>query len=337
MRLVFLTLGLLLCAVSVLLFYQRSMALHERSEALEALSAALAAAPRGDERPQALRAPAGARVEVQTLSAVPVELAKAAVIPADEVPRRYLGADDLAPGDRFVKAGDTTAAPGSGTRDDPWRSLSHALAQLQPGDRLVVLSGRYQGPLRIGNDVAAGTAQAPITVHFTSNAELIGPQPGDPVAAGHHDDWGPLVSIARDHWHLEGLNVIGGYSNPVVSIEGGVSGIRLASPHIRAAAGSGLVVADGVSGIELTDLHLHHLGSLEGRDHDRRALYARPQEAPFVALALPEHGVMLEGGKIHHIFGQLGIVSGPDGKRALDDETFSGWDIVVSRGEQRWW
>jgi parallel beta-helix repeat protein len=48
-----------------------------------------------------------------------------------------------------------------GTSTDPFRSFSHAISMLAPGDKLIVTSGRYAEPLDVSK---SGTAQQPISI-----------------------------------------------------------------------------------------------------------------------------------------------------------------------------
>ena len=48
-----------------------------------------------------------------------------------------------------------------GTSTDPFRSFKHAISMLEPGDQLIVASGRYTEPLIVSK---SGTAQQPISI-----------------------------------------------------------------------------------------------------------------------------------------------------------------------------
>src|SRR6266513_1314813 len=48
-----------------------------------------------------------------------------------------------------------------GSRDKPWKTVSHAVQKLKPGDTLYLRAGRYYGGVVLS---ASGTAEAPITV-----------------------------------------------------------------------------------------------------------------------------------------------------------------------------
>lgn len=79
----------------------------------------------------------------------------------------------------------------SGTVRSPWKTLSHALEQLEAGDTLIVHDGTY--PERVRVVATPGTAREPVQVRAADGAE--------PVIVGllwlHHPD----------HWVIDGLNV----------------------------------------------------------------------------------------------------------------------------------
>src|SRR5687768_14299062 len=78
-----------------------------------------------------------------------------------------------------------------GSAEDPWRTLEHALAQLRPGDRLVVADGRYEENVDL--HVREGRPEAPIQVVAAAGAR--------PVLVGL------LWLEDLSWWDIRGLNV----------------------------------------------------------------------------------------------------------------------------------
>lgn len=98
--------------------------------------------------------------------------------------------EDTVPGDEYAVSpdGDDDA---DGTADDPWRTLQHALAQLRPGDRLVVSDGRYDEDVDV--DVREATEAKPIRVVAAEGAR--------PVVQG-------LLWLSNlTWWDISGINV----------------------------------------------------------------------------------------------------------------------------------
>ena len=334
-----LSLLLLLFSVSCLGYgayalYEREQAKAERREQLKHLAALMSGAREPGARKRQVRGPGGATIEITEEATSTIEVETPDTAPEEEVPRIYLPETALLEDDYFVLPKGDAPIAGDGTRESPWRGLQKALNRLAPGDRLIVLNGRYRGPVVIDVGAADGTPEAPITVYFASGAEIVGPQPDEgskPTALS------ALVTIARSHWRLEGLNAIGGYVDPVLRVASTVEGLHLGSPHLRAASGSGIHVLPGASGVSLTDVHLHHLGSLEGRDRAASARYGSPGAAPFAALVVPAEGATVAGGKVHHVFGAPALLDEPSGRRRAPPELLKRWGLSVSEGEERWW
>ena len=257
-------------------------------------------------------------------------------IPSDELPRLALSESDLLPTDRFVqpllREGGTT---GDGSRANPWSSLQFALNQLNPGDRLIALNGRYPGKYAIGAEAVDGEDAAPISVYFASDATLEGDPPGEPCSA-------PVLSVGRSHWKLIGLNLKPLACLVGVSVEENVTGLVFESPHISEGAGFGLAVAPGASEVAVLSGHLHHLGSLEGKDKEAREKGLTPEVSPYAAVKAPIGALMMNGGKVHNIFGPLASFVSSDGSplsaEEIDNATHSsGWSVSFVAGQSRWW
>jgi hypothetical protein len=257
-------------------------------------------------------------------------------IPNDELPRLALSAGDLLATDRFVRPlpreGGKT---GDGSRETPWNNLQFALNQLKPGDRLIVLNGKYPGKYAIGAGAVDGEDAAPISVYFASDATLEGDPPGEPCVA-------PVLSLGRSNWKLVGLNLKPQACSVGVSVEDKVTGLVIESPHISEGAGFGLVVAPGASEIEVLSGHLHHLGSLEGKDKEARGKGVAPETSPYAAVKAPIGALMMSGGKVHNIFGPLALFVSSDGSLLSAEATESvlagnGWSVSFVAGQARWW
>lgn len=79
----------------------------------------------------------------------------------------------------------------AGTAEEPWETLSYAIAQLKAGDTLIVHDGVYREQVRV--DVASGTDEEPVLVRAADGSE--------PVIEGL------LWLRYLDHWVIDGINV----------------------------------------------------------------------------------------------------------------------------------
>jgi hypothetical protein len=245
--------------------------------------------------------------------------------------------------DKFVmpappKRANTDDLPqGSGTQKDPWRGLQHALDQLGPGDRLVVLAGRYHGPLIIGR--RSGTSDSPIEVLFTKDAILVGAS-----EAGTCDT--PVLQAEGGHWHLFDLTLTPQFCPSGLRVVEPAKHVDLFSPHIYGGVGMGVVVESGASEVNIFEPHLHHLANLEGRDSERkqqiRAEGLTPEDSHVPALSGPLGGVTVRGGKIHNHFGPILVLFDSLG-RALQPELAAkqlddwGVSVVFADEQMPWW
>jgi hypothetical protein len=159
------------------------------------------------------------------------------------------GAPDLGPA-----VGGMYAVSPDGDDDDegsarrPWRTLEHALAQLRPGDRLVVGEGRYEENVRL--DVREGRPEAPIQVVAEEGAR--------PVLVGL------LWLEDLSWWDIRGLNVTWDDGNDadqhMVKLTDGV-GWRFADAEVWGAKSFAAILVDGepedftLSGLYVHDTH----------------------------------------------------------------------------------
>ena len=330
---VFILLGAFLLVAAALDAY-RAYRHHRAVEELQRLLAPLPSAPSG--RLESEEQTRFAVIETQQFEVDSEADRPSADVPSDELPRLALSAGDLLPTDRFVRPlsreGDRT---GDGSRVNPWSNLQFALNQLKPGDRLIALNGEYPGKYAIGAEAVDGDEAAPISVYFASDATLEGDPPGEPCAA-------PVLSVGRSHWKLVGLNLKPQACLVGVNVEENVTSLVMESPHLSEGAGFGIVVAPGASAIEVRFGHLHHLGSLEGKDKEARDKGLTPGISPFAAVKAPIGALMLNGGKIHNIFGPLARFVAPDGSLLSAEATegavaSSGWSVSFVAGQARWW
>lgn len=96
----------------------------------------------------------------------------------------------------------TDSAPGSETA--PWRTLQHAVEQVQPGDRILVRSGRYSGA-RIER---SGRRRASITLRAAPEASVLLDRPSQEARHGsilEVENFEATVS----HWTIEGFEIAG--------------------------------------------------------------------------------------------------------------------------------
>ncbi|MGH9443468.1 MAG: right-handed parallel beta-helix repeat-containing protein [Thermoanaerobaculia bacterium] len=160
-------------------------------------------------------------------------------------------------------------AGGDGSEKRPWKDLQFALTRLQPGDRLVVIPGIYEGPFTIGKDCRDGTKEAPIQVY--ADDAFLKSSSGADVLTVERPFWqfwevqiallhsrgsgfvtkGPAAhDIAVDQSHIyEG-------EGPAVRFEAGSSRITLSSCHIH--QGRGVEIDTGTRDITIVADHIHH-------------------------------------------------------------------------------
>jgi len=156
-----------------------------------------------------------------------------------------------------------------GTETQPFRTLSHGVSVLTPGDTLYVMSGTYAESLP--DNIPAGTSwSAPVTVAAApGHTVTLKPNPGAKFVLHFQ---GAQQYIVIDGLILDGTNV----TYDTVKITTGGAGtahhIRLQNSEIRNTtwnSGSykqGILVTEGADWNELINLNVHHNG-LDWHDH----------------------------------------------------------------------
>jgi hypothetical protein len=181
--------------------------------------------------------------------------------------------------------------PGDGSRERPWSDLREALSELRPGDRLVVLPGRYEGPVVIDDSCADGTPEAPIEVW------------GKIGAVFRIRSEAPVLTVKKAYWHLIGLEIVPGKKGTAaLLISGdGARGVRYDRGHARDGWGDGIIIGPGASEITITGCHLHHFG------HDRFN-----REASTITVHPGTRDILIELNNIHNMPGEPIRVISPE-------------------------
>jgi hypothetical protein len=179
-----------------------------------------------------------------------------------------------------------------GSAEDPWETLEYALAQLRPGDRLVVADGRYEENVDL--DVQEGRPDAPIQVVAADGAR--------PVLVGL------LWLEDLSWWDIRGLNVTWDDGNDseqhMVKLTDGVSW-RFADAEVWGAKSFAAVLVDGepedftLSGLYVHDTHpandtnqdhLIYLNCGTGGGVLERSILAHSANGRAVKIGPPEEG-----------------------------------------------
>jgi parallel beta-helix repeat protein len=87
----------------------------------------------------------------------------------------------------------------SGTLAAPWRTLSHSVSKLQPGDTLFALGGTYAETVWIGN---SGTASNPIIITAYGNQKPV--IDGATLSVGN---WASLISLGGNYIFFSGFEI----------------------------------------------------------------------------------------------------------------------------------
>ncbi|MCH7475265.1 MAG: DUF1565 domain-containing protein [Gemmatimonadetes bacterium] len=88
----------------------------------------------------------------------------------------------------------------SGSETAPWRTLQHAVEQVQPGDRILVRSGRYSGA-RIEEEVVVTKDGVEVITRFPAEQLMV-------AGLRYHTASGPLPATreAQSHLNRPGLS-----------------------------------------------------------------------------------------------------------------------------------
>jgi len=212
---------------------------------------AMAALQYWRESPSAITLTPLASAPIETLNPVykPGQLGDAPRIEVPETP----------PLGRTVYVSVQARQPGDGSFERPFNNLQESLCDLRPGDRLLVMAGRYPAPVRLDESCSNGTAEAPIEVYFSDDAVLAGPfeAVADPPSA--------VVFIARSHWLFGGMEVRPEHAPRGIVIASGSHHVTFRSIHVYSGVGSGVEILPGSEAIVIEGSHFHKLGSLGGR------------------------------------------------------------------------
>lgn len=155
---------------------------------------------------------------------------------------------------RIVYVSSGAREEGDGSRAKPWMNLAAALTQLIPGDRLVMLPGRYRGPLVIGETCKDGTSEAPIQVF----AEV------DGVLHGRKAE--PALEVRRAHWVFEGFEIIPGDGGGAgfATYGPGAHDITLHKSHLHNGFGDGVFIGPHSQRVTVANSHIHQFGPRGG-------------------------------------------------------------------------
>ena len=148
----------------------------------------------------------------------------------------------------------------AGTATAPFKTFTHALKQLRPGDTLLARGGTYPERVKMSSTaITPGRADAPITVQA---------YPGErPVIQGL------LWLTAPDHWTVRGINVTWSSANAsnehMVKFQGGTGWRYTASEVWGAKSYAGILVTGGATKFRLDHLYVHdtHPTNSTNQDH----------------------------------------------------------------------
>lgn len=147
-----------------------------------------------------------------------------------------------------------------GTASAPWRTLQHAMGELDPGETLVVRGGTYNERVKLyPNDFTPGRANAPVKV-----VAAVGERP---IVQGL------LWLKGADHWTIDGLNVTwdpatGSANEHMVKFTGG-TGWRLTNSEIWGARSyAGVLVSQGAVDFRIDHNRIHDTAHTNDTNQD---------------------------------------------------------------------
>jgi len=268
----------------------------------------------------------GPKIEKTVVSSKPLDSRRGALDEGEnprgdgnrDAPRVSL--EDLPPARGKVYYLWSQAEPGGdGSETHPWQDLQSALCRLEPGERLILLTGNYTGPFRIDADCANGTLEAPIELYAVDDA-----------AVGVSED-APVLEISAEHWYINGLEMVPGrVFSPALSVAGGRH-LTFENCHLRSGTGDGVMIAPGSHDIEIRGCHIHQFGM-----HDEGQPQLRPEnpDAAAVRVAPGTRDITVTAAFIHNIRGQAIVVVEPDAWAAETGETLPAAENISIQGNR---
>lgn len=210
---------------------------------------------------------------------------------------------DLPPvaGATYFLTADEKSPLNPGTLERPWGDLQTAFARLKPGDRLIILPGKYRGPFVIDDPALDGTAERPIEVVARVDAVFKG------------TDAQPVLEIRKAHWVLRGFEIIPGdeASFGFATRGSGAHDISFSRGHLHDGLHSGILIAPGSARITISSSHVHIFGPMNrGKAMDLPASGANPVVGVVIAPGTAD--ITFEGTNVHNIAGPPLLVLEPN-------------------------
>lgn len=245
---------------------------------------------------------------------------------AGDAPR--IKVPDTPPPGRTLHVSSAFRQSGDGSFEKPWNDLQAALCALEPGDRLLIMSGGYPGPFAVDENCRDGTAEKPIEVYVADDALMGNLMSGETVQK-------EVLRLARSHWRIAGIEIRPQRTLAGVVIGPDVHHVTIENAHIYSGLGTGIVIEPGSEDITVRESHLHQLGTLEGRSKGQEV-----GTGAGVRIAPGTRRIAVLDTKMHNILGPPVEVTPPEQYTAdptlppatdvtIDDEKFA--------GEQRKW
>jgi parallel beta-helix repeat protein len=241
----------------------------------------------------------------------------------------------------YVSLSGTNANDGSANA--PWRTLRHAVAQLQAGDTLYLRGGAYTGPENtIDSDlgtVRSGTSWTNAVTIAGYPGETAILQPPSNVSAVKLKTGDPSYVIVQDLTldMVNSASVPNGEGASAAFISNGAHHIRLLRVEMKNGGGHGLQIYGWGSHNEVVQCHIHHNGTASQGFNQAYGMYVSTSDN------------LIEGNDIHHNNGYglhiFNGTSGPAGdtvhrnvirnNNIHDNGTGGGtnYGIVVARGD----
>ena len=137
-----------------------------------------------------------------------------------------------------------------GTEGQPFRTISHAVSVLNPGDTLYVKKGTYTGSSQLLRIPSGSSWSAPVTIAaYAGDQPIIIPEPGSSA----------LTVVGNQYIVIDGFIIDGAGGSDGVSITDHAHHIRIKNSEIKNARGSG--VSTGGDDNEFINLRVHDNGT----------------------------------------------------------------------------